>query len=108
MDDPKILAAFILILTVTLLCYYQGQSNNKNKLPFPPSPKADPIIGNFRSFPTNEEHLAYLKMGQELKSVLAYLNYLKQSTYISLFRRYLNAPNSGQGSDCTQLGAGSI
>lgn len=76
MDDLKILAAFLLVFAAALLWHYQAQLGVKHKLPFPPSPKGDPIIGNFRSLPTNQEHIAYQKLGRELKSALAHENSL--------------------------------
>ncbi|QRV86904.1 cytochrome P450 family protein [Ceratobasidium sp. AG-Ba] len=59
-----LLAASASILA-TLLVYRRKSSH---KLPLPPSPKSDPIIGHVRKIPSVDEHLVYTKLSKELNS----------------------------------------
>ncbi|QRW00929.1 cytochrome P450 family protein [Ceratobasidium sp. AG-Ba] len=62
--SPLLLAASASILA-TLLVYRRKSSH---KLPLPPSPKSDPIIGHARKIPSVDEHLVYAKLSKELSS----------------------------------------
>ncbi|KAG8710337.1 hypothetical protein FRC11_004603, partial [Ceratobasidium sp. 423] len=44
----------------------------------PPSPKSYPLIGNLLSVPSGLEHEAYVKLGQQLKSDIIYLEIFGQ------------------------------
>ncbi|QRW00927.1 cytochrome P450 family protein [Ceratobasidium sp. AG-Ba] len=66
-----ILSFFSLLLVAsasilaTLLLFRRKSSH---KLPLPPSPKSDPIIGHARKIPSVDEHLVYAKLSKELNS----------------------------------------
>ncbi|KAF8602809.1 cytochrome P450 [Ceratobasidium sp. AG-I] len=66
MDNLNI-ATIVVPVAAAALCYHYVQSN-KRKLPYPPSPKADPLIGHLRKLPMGNEHIAYRDWGRELNS----------------------------------------
>ena len=61
------LAGIVVPVAAVALCYHYMQSNRR-KLPYPPSPKADPLIGHLRKLPMGNEHIAYRNWGRELNS----------------------------------------
>ncbi|KAG8792600.1 hypothetical protein FRC12_005539 [Ceratobasidium sp. 428] len=54
--------------SLILAQYLWKRWNTLHKLNLPPSPKGYPIVGNVFSLPSELEHLAYMELGQELKS----------------------------------------
>ncbi|CAE6412421.1 unnamed protein product [Rhizoctonia solani] len=61
------------------LWYRFGRSR---KLRHPPSPLSLPIVGNLFSMPPGTEHIAYMKLGQQLNSDIIYLKMLGQSIIV--------------------------
>jgi hypothetical protein len=60
-----LLTLAILVLATILLSSIPRRAQ---KLPLPPSPKSDPIIGHLRYLPTSEQDNVYTRWSQELKS----------------------------------------
>ncbi|KAG9091356.1 hypothetical protein FRC07_011869, partial [Ceratobasidium sp. 392] len=69
----------VLVLAATLW-YFRPRRGDK--LPLPPSPKADPIIGHLRSLPTSDEHLVYARLSDELNSDIVSLTVLGKTIII--------------------------
>ncbi|ELU36128.1 cytochrome P450 domain-containing protein [Rhizoctonia solani AG-1 IA] len=57
-----------LLLTSVLAYAIYIQLPRAGKLPLPPGPKADPLIGHLRVLPRSDEHLVYTRWGKELNS----------------------------------------
>ncbi|CAE6474941.1 unnamed protein product [Rhizoctonia solani] len=54
----------------------------KPKVRHPPSPPSLPFVGNLFSIPNDNEHLAFLKLGEQLKSDIVYLEILGQKIIV--------------------------
>jgi hypothetical protein len=60
--------AISLTLVVGLLAYKVYSSKQKSRLVLPPGPKGYPLIGQLLSIPQSFEHLAFIKLGEQLAS----------------------------------------
>ncbi|KAF8594597.1 cytochrome P450 [Ceratobasidium sp. AG-I] len=69
---------YMLSSVLLLLASIFYSRKRKSRLPLPPSPKSDPIIGHFRVLPASSEHRAYRDLGVELKSDVISLTVLGQ------------------------------
>ncbi|CAE6385703.1 unnamed protein product [Rhizoctonia solani] len=52
------------------------------KLPLPPGPKSDPVIGHLRVMPASDEHRVYAKWGKELNSDIISISILGQTIVV--------------------------
>ncbi|KAH7333684.1 cytochrome P450 [Rhizoctonia solani] len=59
-----------------LLLHYLWRRTRRPKVRHPPSPSSLPFIGNLFSIPPGHEHLAFAKLGEQLKSDIVYLEML--------------------------------
>ncbi|CAE6381379.1 unnamed protein product [Rhizoctonia solani] len=71
------------ILAVVLITYViHTRSPRARKLPLPPGPRADPLIGHLRALPTSDEHLVYTRWGKELNSDVVSISVLGQAIVV--------------------------
>ncbi|KAH7333686.1 cytochrome P450 [Rhizoctonia solani] len=61
---------------VALLLHYLWRRTRRPKVCHPPSPPSLPFICNLFSIPPGHEHLAFAKLGEQLKSDIVYLEML--------------------------------
>ncbi|KAH7320356.1 cytochrome P450 [Rhizoctonia solani] len=64
--------------SLALALLWTLKNRKKQNYPLPPSPKSDPLIGHLRILPSVDEHVAYKKWGDELKSDIISLNIMGQ------------------------------
>ncbi|CEL54795.1 O-methylsterigmatocystin oxidoreductase OS=Aspergillus flavus (strain ATCC 200026 / FGSC A1120 / NRRL 3357 / JCM 12722 / SRRC 167) GN=ordA PE=2 SV=1 [Rhizoctonia solani AG-1 IB] len=68
----RLIAAFPLVVVALALVpwglYILIRRYQRLKLPLPPGPKSDPLIGHLRVLPASDEHRAYARWGKELNS----------------------------------------
>ncbi|CAE6486506.1 unnamed protein product [Rhizoctonia solani] len=67
----------IAVITLAVWALY-AWPRRAQKLPLPPGPKSDPLIGHLRVLPTSEEHRVYARWGKELNSDIISINVLGQ------------------------------
>ncbi|KAF8594594.1 cytochrome P450 [Ceratobasidium sp. AG-I] len=72
------LNGYLLVVMILLLTLIYCSRRHKSRLPLPPSPPSDPLIGHLRVLPSSNEHRAYRDLGAELKSDLISLTVLGQ------------------------------
>lgn len=68
MSDQSPVTLGLVLAASSLLAYKLHKEWQKPKLVLPPSPKSYPLIGNLLSIPQEFEHLAFMKIGEELGS----------------------------------------
>lgn len=71
MRDARTSAYVVLALSGLALLRHYRNVMSRRKLCHPPSPKSYPLLGNLLSIPPGPEHLAYMKLGEQLNSKLA-------------------------------------
>ncbi|KAF8671233.1 cytochrome P450 [Rhizoctonia solani] len=71
-----------LLLTSVLAYAIYIQLPRAGKLPLPPGPKADPLIGHLRVLPRSDEHLVYTRWGKELNSDVVSISVLGQTIVV--------------------------
>ncbi|KAF8749674.1 cytochrome P450 [Rhizoctonia solani] len=76
--DLIAIAFFVFGLTLLRTLWYRRDQ----KLRRPPSPPSLPFVGNLFSMPSGTEHIAYMKLGKQLKSDIIYLKMLGHSTIV--------------------------
>ncbi|KAL5632124.1 hypothetical protein ACGC1H_000216 [Rhizoctonia solani] len=64
---------FAFLVPVLAWYYYKKRSR---RVAHPPSPLSLPLIGNLLSLPSGPEHIAYMKLGKDLRSDIIYLDLL--------------------------------
>ncbi|EUC58425.1 cytochrome P450 family protein [Rhizoctonia solani AG-3 Rhs1AP] len=75
MDGRELLYLALSTIIFTLLLYNWRQSSRRT-LVRPPTPTRLPLIGNLLSLPPGSEHVAYTKLGDQLKSDIVFLEML--------------------------------
>ncbi|KAF8668099.1 cytochrome P450 [Rhizoctonia solani] len=73
------------VLSITLglaLAWLYGLQIFGRKVRHPPSPMSLPFFGNLFSIPPGLDHLAYLKLGQQLKTDIFYMNMMGQPVVV--------------------------
>ncbi|CAE6431274.1 unnamed protein product [Rhizoctonia solani] len=72
-----ITASPLVVVTLALgpwALYIVIRRSQRLKLPLPPGPKPDPLIGHLRVLPASDEHRAYARWGKELNSEIISIN----------------------------------
>ncbi|CAE7116602.1 unnamed protein product [Rhizoctonia solani] len=65
-----------LLATCSILLVHIWRRSSRRVLVRPPSPASLPFLGNLLSVPPGSEHIAYMKLGDQLKSNIVYLDIL--------------------------------
>lgn len=73
MIDGRTYLYAALAVSITILLRHRRQEATRRKIVHPPSPTSLPIVGNVLSMPPGLEHLAFMKLGQELNSRYLFL-----------------------------------
>ena len=63
-----IYVALGVVMSFAALTLVYARKQKTNRLPLPPSPKSDFLIGHLRSLPSSDEHKGYQQWGKDLKS----------------------------------------
>ncbi|CAE6442524.1 unnamed protein product [Rhizoctonia solani] len=79
LDLVCIATAFFGVNLIHSLYYRFGRVHKRR---YPPSPPSLPFVGNLFSMPPGTEHVAYMKLGEQLKSDIIYLKMLGQSIIV--------------------------
>ncbi|KAG6888160.1 hypothetical protein C0995_010171 [Termitomyces sp. Mi166 len=60
-----------------VILFWAKRSFSKKRPPLPPGPRGDPIIGNIRSMPSDDEDLFFYELGKKygFRQALVFLNY---------------------------------
>lgn len=65
------LSGYLLATAIVPLTLIYQYKKRKSRLPLPPSPPSEPLIGHLRVLPSADEHRAYRDFSTELKSTLS-------------------------------------
>ncbi|KAH7329771.1 cytochrome P450 [Rhizoctonia solani] len=65
-----------LLTAISVFLVHVWRRSSKRTLVRPPSPARLPLIGNLLSIPPGSEHVAYMKLGEQLKSDVVHLDIL--------------------------------
>ncbi|GME35254.1 putative cytochrome p450 protein [Neofusicoccum parvum] len=76
MAQVVVLAGLVLCATLLYRLVFARSTSATSKLPLPPSPPGDPILGHFRQIPVLNPEYAYIKWGKELDTDVLYFNVL--------------------------------
>ncbi|KAB5591991.1 Cytochrome P450 family protein [Ceratobasidium theobromae] len=82
MRDARTSAYVVLALSGLALLRHYRNVMSRRKLCHPPSPKSYPLLGNLLSIPPGPEHLAYMKLGEQLNSDIIFLKVFGHSIII--------------------------
>ncbi|KAG8689240.1 hypothetical protein FRC08_011036, partial [Ceratobasidium sp. 394] len=82
MSSKAYVVASSTVLVSFFLYMWQKQRLRESKLPLPPSPQGEWVIGHLRSLPPGSDHRYFMKLGQELNSDIVSFTILGQTTVV--------------------------